>query len=95
MKAKTKALLKKSQLLEHVLEWIADGWGLDDPDPTDEQVAAALLMEANTQDACVKAGESVAEYPVSLRKLAFNILQQCHPGYRWIKTRVRNKRTSP
>lgn len=29
-------------------EWISDGWGLE-RDPTPEQIAAALLMEANSQ----------------------------------------------
>lgn len=53
-----------------VSEWLADGWNLPDENPTPEQAAAALLMEARTQDSCVERGESSPEYPVYLRNLA-------------------------
>lgn len=53
-------------------EWIAEGWGLED-DPTMEQVLAALLMEAGTQDECVKEGVSSPEYPKKLRALALRL----------------------
>ena len=58
-------------------EWVNDGWGVVD-EATPEQLAAAILMEANTQDACVTDGESDPEYPVFLRRFAFYILHYIH-----------------
>src|SRR5262249_23053444 len=74
------ALLPKhqQQMVCHAEEWIAEGWGLEG-DPTPEQIVAALLMEANTQDAMVKTGDSHASYPQELRQLAYNILSYCQP----------------
>jgi hypothetical protein len=60
-------------LIDQAREWIAEGWGLKD-DPTPEQIAAALLMEARTQDECVKAGQGSPEFPRQLRQVAFTIL---------------------
>ena len=67
-------------LIEHAKDWIADGWELPDRNPSPEQIAAALLMEANTQDICVKEGESVPEYPILLRQTAVRILNLVHPN---------------
>ncbi len=57
-------------------EFCLDGWEIDDPQP--EQLAAALFMEARTQDDCVKAGESAPEHPIILRSIAYQILLQDH-----------------
>lgn len=57
-------------------EWIAEGWGLEG-EATPEQLAAAIFMEANTQDICVKDGDSVAEYPILLRVIGHKILRLC------------------
>lgn len=61
-------------------EWVLEGWGIRDNDPTPEQLAAALFMEANTQDQCVKDGDSVEEYPAQLRAIAYEILRLCGHG---------------
>lgn len=61
-------------LITNAREWISEGWGLHD-EITPEQLAAALLMEASTQDICVETGDSVPEYPTTLRTIAFNILR--------------------
>ena len=53
-------------------EWIADGWGLDGI-PEAEQLAAAMFLEAKTQDGCVERGESSEEYPKQLRTIAHEI----------------------
>ncbi len=60
-------------LIDQAREWIAEGWGLKS-DPAPEQIAAALLMEARTQDECVKAGQGRLEFLRQLRKVAFTIL---------------------
>jgi hypothetical protein len=60
-------------LIDQAREWIAEGWGLNG-DPTPEQIAAALLMEARTQDECVKAGQGSPEFSRHLRLVAFTIL---------------------
>lgn len=60
-------------LIDQAREWIAEGWGLKG-DPTPEQIAEALLMEARTQDECVKVGQGCLEYPRRLRQIAFTIL---------------------
>ena len=60
-------------------DWIANGWGLND-EPSPEQIAAALLMEANTQDSCVIDGESAASYPLRLRRVAYKIIDHYHKG---------------
>lgn len=73
MTEKTITILKNEGLIEHVREWIADGWGLSGQ-PTNEQAAAALLMEARTQDECVRRGESSPEHPANLRRVAYGIL---------------------
>jgi hypothetical protein len=64
-------------LIENAKEWIAVGWELKD-DPTPEQLAAAMLMEADDQDGCVARNESAPEYPVFLRRFAFYILHSLH-----------------
>jgi len=60
-------------LIDQAREWIAEGWGLKG-DPAPEQIAAALLMEARTQDECVKAGQGSPQLPRQLRQVAFTIL---------------------
>lgn len=60
-------------LIDQAREWIAEGWGLTG-DPTPEQVAAALLMEARTQDECVKIGQGSPDFSRQLRQVAFTIL---------------------
>ena len=60
-----------------VWAWLHEGWGLLD-EPSPEQIAAALLMEANTQDDCVRGGGSEASYPIRLRRIAFSILRHFH-----------------
>lgn len=50
-------------------EWIAEGWGLEG-EPTEEQLAAALLMEARTADQDVKQGLSDPSWPNNLRQVA-------------------------
>lgn len=60
-------------LIDQAREWIAEGWGLKG-DPAPEQIAAALLMEARTQDECVKAGQGSPQFPRQLRQIAFTIL---------------------
>lgn len=64
-------------LFPSIRAWIAEGWGLQD-EAEPEQLAAALLMEAKTQDECVKRGDSDPSYPVRLRRLAFTILSHYH-----------------
>jgi hypothetical protein len=61
-----------------VYEWIGHGWELE-MEPTPEQIAAALFMEANTQDRYVKEGDSDASHPIRLRALAYRILEHFHP----------------
>lgn len=73
MTDRTCRLLRRHELLDAVESWIADGWGLEG-EPSDEQAAAALLMEAKTQDRCVRRGESSPEYPRTLRRVAYEIL---------------------
>jgi len=58
-------------------EWVSDGWCCIIP-PTPEQLAAAMLMEANTQDKCVEYGDSDTSYPLRLRKLALDIIYAEH-----------------
>ncbi len=58
-------------------EWLHEGWGLTD-EPSPEQIAAALFMEARDQDGCVERGESAASYPVRLRELAYQIIDYHH-----------------
>lgn len=67
------------QHVQFAREWILDGWGLDG-EPSPEQLAAAMLMEARTQDADVEAGRSDPSYPRSLRQVAFTILALAHPS---------------
>lgn len=64
-------------LYENSREWIGVGWELKD-DPQAEQFAAALLMEAKTQDLCVLSGDSDPYYPPQLREIAYNILDMIH-----------------
>lgn len=66
--------METDNLVTAALEWIGEGWGFDTAFPTVEQLAAALLMEATTQDDCVKEGESAHEYPETLRHYAFGLL---------------------
>jgi len=72
-----KVVEENSDLFPSVFEWIEVGWELPDP-PSPEQIAAALLMEARTQDDYVEAGETIPEYPKRLRQLAFSILNHYH-----------------
>jgi hypothetical protein len=67
-----------SGFIPQAKEWVLEGWNIGSLDPTPEQIAAALLMEANTQDECVKTGESHPDVPKTLRNLAFIILQVLH-----------------
>jgi hypothetical protein len=67
-------------LITAAKEWVLEGWGIDDNNPTPEQLAASLFMEANTQDQCVADGDSVAEYPKQLRAIAHQILRLCGHG---------------
>lgn len=76
--------LKKTQagLYENVLEWIAEGWGLEG-EPTPEQIAAALLMEANTQDEWPPTKDkkwtaTPSLHSSELRQLAYEILDCAH-----------------
>jgi hypothetical protein len=64
-------------IIENAKEWIAVGWQLDD-EPTLEQLAAAMLMEATDQDGCVARNESAPEFPIFLRRFAFHILHSLH-----------------
>lgn len=66
-------------IIDNAREWCLDGWGLDCK-PSPEQIAAALLMEANDQDECVHRGESHMSYPMMLRNIAFDILEVAHRG---------------
>ncbi|TXI90547.1 MAG: hypothetical protein E6Q36_01290 [Chryseobacterium sp.] len=62
-------------LISQAHEWIMEGWGLGtDSFPQEEQIAAALLMEAKTQDSCVKSGETHPDYPKLLRSIAHKIM---------------------
>jgi hypothetical protein len=73
-----KVMSENRDLFPAVYEWIGDGWGLEGR-VFPEQIAAALLMEANTQDQCVRDGDSDQSYPIRLRELAYNILFNYHP----------------
>ena len=89
MKPETKELLKRVDagqivaegqyempgIIKQCYEWIGDGWGLERDDPTAPMIAAALFNEASDQDGYVERGESDATYPVSLRALAYKILE--------------------
>lgn len=57
------------------LQNILEGWGLQEETPSPEQLAAAIFMEASTQDFCVKEGETVDSYPQTLRLIAHKILR--------------------
>jgi hypothetical protein len=67
-------------LITNAKEWVLEGWGIQDKEPTPEQLAAAMFMEANTQDSCVASGESVPEYPKQLRAIAHQILRLAGHG---------------
>lgn len=71
-------------LIDNAKEWIADGWGLE-VEPAPEQIAAALLMEARTQDECVRTGESHPAYPQLLRRLAIDILRYTHSSLPYLE----------
>ncbi len=75
-----KILEREPDLKNAAREWIGEGWGVDWPVPATEQIAAALLMEAKTQDDDVRRGDSDPSYPVRLRRVAFEILMAEHPG---------------
>ena len=49
-------------LITSAHEWVCEGWGLDGV-PEAEHLAAAMLLEAKTQDSCVERGESDPSYP--------------------------------
>jgi hypothetical protein len=55
-------------LIEHAAEWVKEGWRLEG-DPSPEQLAAAMLMEASNHHVM---------YATALRKLAFLILNVLH-----------------
>lgn len=65
-------------LIDQAREWIAEGWG-HKGDPTPAEIAAALFNEADTQDECVKNGESDPDFPKLLRRIAYRIL--LHAGH--------------
>lgn len=67
-------------LIDQAREWVLDGWEIADDEPSIEQLAAAMLMEAKTQDQCVKDGDSVAEFPETLRIVAHRILRLSGQG---------------
>ena len=60
-------------LMAQAREWCMEGWGLRE-EPTSEQLAAAMLMEAKTQDTCVKEGASDVSYPKYLRATALRLI---------------------
>lgn len=67
-------------LITAAKEWVSEGWGVREDKPAPEQLAAALFMEASTQDQCAADGESDAEYPKKLRTIAHQILRFCDHG---------------
>ena len=75
-KQKAEEILKNHALLQHVQEWIKDGWGLEG-EISPEQMMAALLMEARTQDECVKTGDSHPLCPQYLRDVASMLFHIC------------------
>lgn len=62
-------------LTKQTKEWITEGWGINDDNPTPEQYAAAWLMEANTQEQYENCNK---EFPKLLRQLAFKLLHSLH-----------------
>lgn len=60
-----------------VWEWLYEGWELQ-MEAQPEQIAAALLMEAKTQDSYVKDGDSDPSFPKRLRDLAYSIIDHYH-----------------
>lgn len=87
MKPETKKYLERVNAENHGLidtahEWIANGWEVEPglaTDPTPEMIAAVLLMEAKTQDECVKDGDSCASFPILLREIGTSIIDMEHP----------------
>lgn len=73
-------------LIANTREWILDGWNLPyrgpSDEPTPEQFAAAMFMEANSSAKGIREGwcDDSPEWPRTLRRIAYRILKLAgHP----------------